>query len=1128
MDKYRLQWVGSKCGQHGPYNFFKSFKFSKNSKWRTLSLGEFFFVKCSETDPLCIAELQLLWEDKAIEGIMLSSSRLYFLPEHTPDGRHHSHGDDEVIAVNSKIIMSIEDLLDWVIMDEVQWIDGFPTICPNNGLSEKGTGKSQPLLAEGQIGGSTQERDRAALEKFALNSGLKVKDVIYTRKISGCSRTPGEQKVMIVSYPSYCRHHANLKRVDKKGDQWHNNTLLKALGLLLMPHPDAKLLFCRSEFDHPTLEDDERLGEYTAPKLKGRPRKKKVKLKSEDSDKYIPPRHHMTSENAQLFLNRKDFDSRKSRSKFQPVSFGESLMKLKAEFKHGKLVSEELFLTHLYQYMKEQNTPIDRIPNLGFKQIDLFAFFELAVQLGGYKSITARKQWKVIYDQLGGNPGSTSAATCTRKHYERLLLPFEHYLRTADKLLDPGNSIRDRKEHKHRKKEKKEKKRTRVKHVREQLQELEARRAAERKVQEEANCQQVAGVMKTEFGSPSITVTNPTVTAAITTTSSTTAHELDIKPAISINGAPLIALPSMVPSSSTTLPSMVQLSGNQLFPQLNLKNMAPVILAIPQVPVIAATSMPKSDSASPVVGHQAQDQKSQPLTSTVLDKVGGGIALLPSRDASEVKKNISSKTEHLHQVINHAIIKKESNLENKSKSVESNLSRSIGCSSCPTDGGVNGLSSTNKEGIVPRPSVIQHTHHSKGNNEREVLPSKLTGSQLAYMSGMQPSDLVVKNMVKEHKPSEHELHKKDVEEIPDLLGPGPRFLTPYMTFLHHTPFLFRPSLDPSVQLSASKAAVTTGSKISQESMEDMKSKSALLETATVKPPLSLSQQTRGSSPSVSHSMKCGPVPVQEEPCDLSMPKKRRWNAGDDGDEPSEKQRDSVINKANVLSSSSTIRNSPVHRLRTSDKKFLKHSSSYSHSHDYPGKHPTPSSASFSCPTLSSSYHASPSQQSVASSSKVKMTPNPRGSITQGIINPTKNQAYSLQTNKDSLETLSTPSAKTPNPDLASPRHVMESSSLGLPVAVDSSGKPLPPLTDFNPLTRYPHIFPYVPFLPRPPFLTPGAHFIPAALPRTILSSQAEMLQRNILCRPPFPYPPTVPYSSPQLTRDSQQTSLYQS
>ena len=52
--------------------------------------------------------------------------------------------------------------------------------------------------------------------------------------------------------------------------------------------------------------------------------------------------------------------------------------------------------------------------------------------------ITARRQWKHIYDELGGNPGSTSAATCTRRHYERLILPYERFIKgEEDKPLPP-------------------------------------------------------------------------------------------------------------------------------------------------------------------------------------------------------------------------------------------------------------------------------------------------------------------------------------------------------------------------------------------------------------------------------------------------------------------------------------------------------------------------------------------------------------------------------------------------------------------------------------------------------------------------------------------------------------------
>lgn len=36
-----------------------------------------------------------------------------------------------------------------------------------------------------------------------------------------------------------------------------------------------------------------------------------------------------------------------------------------------------------------------------------------------YQQVTARRLWKKVYDELGGSPGSTSAATCTRRHYEK-------------------------------------------------------------------------------------------------------------------------------------------------------------------------------------------------------------------------------------------------------------------------------------------------------------------------------------------------------------------------------------------------------------------------------------------------------------------------------------------------------------------------------------------------------------------------------------------------------------------------------------------------------------------------------------------------------------------------------------
>ncbi|XP_061673588.1 AT-rich interactive domain-containing protein 5A isoform X2 [Syngnathoides biaculeatus] len=95
-------------------------------------------------------------------------------------------------------------------------------------------------------------------------------------------------------------------------------------------------------------------------------------------------------------------------------------------------MEEKSFVSSLHSFMKERGSPIERIPHLGFKQIDLWMIYKAVEKLGGYNSVTARRLWKKVYDQLGGSPGSTSAATCTRRHYERLVLPYERHLKGED------------------------------------------------------------------------------------------------------------------------------------------------------------------------------------------------------------------------------------------------------------------------------------------------------------------------------------------------------------------------------------------------------------------------------------------------------------------------------------------------------------------------------------------------------------------------------------------------------------------------------------------------------------------------------------------------------------------------
>ncbi|KAL7391228.1 hypothetical protein ABVT39_006223 [Epinephelus coioides] len=102
-------------------------------------------------------------------------------------------------------------------------------------------------------------------------------------------------------------------------------------------------------------------------------------------------------------------------------------------------MEEKAFVSSLHSFMKDRGTPIERIPHLGFKQINLWRIYKAVEKLGGYDSVTARRLWKKVYDELGGSPGSTSAATCTRRHYEKLVLPFERHVKgEEDRPLPPS------------------------------------------------------------------------------------------------------------------------------------------------------------------------------------------------------------------------------------------------------------------------------------------------------------------------------------------------------------------------------------------------------------------------------------------------------------------------------------------------------------------------------------------------------------------------------------------------------------------------------------------------------------------------------------------------------------------
>nr|XP_054590383.1 AT-rich interactive domain-containing protein 5B isoform X1 [Nothobranchius furzeri] len=377
-------WVGAPSCQRGSYAFYKSVssRAHPDGPTQVWKLGEFYFIRCGPQDPVCIAEVTLLWEDQTRHHL-LASARLYFLPEDTPKGRTREHGEDEVLAVSRKMVVRVEDLVRWSCSEPVGWSSSpKPPLSDTNGLHK-----------------SLEISD-------CTENSTDTSSQLLTVKTEDDSEQ--QQGIKVLSYPHYCRFRSLQRRIQvgARGPELQDPHLLALGGIRVLPN--ARVLYCRDTFNHPTLENSACFSwQFRCPSLslRGRPRKRRGR----------DGRDPQTSSPSESWIER----------------MKENVMGSVEVGYEGSWLphpEEQLFLDQLFAFMERHGAPIHKVPNLGFKKIDLFLMFSVVKRLGGYKKVTMERLWKVVYNELGGCPGSTSAATCTRRHYERLILPYEEHL----------------------------------------------------------------------------------------------------------------------------------------------------------------------------------------------------------------------------------------------------------------------------------------------------------------------------------------------------------------------------------------------------------------------------------------------------------------------------------------------------------------------------------------------------------------------------------------------------------------------------------------------------------------------------------------------------------------------------
>ncbi|PFX32546.1 AT-rich interactive domain-containing protein 5B [Stylophora pistillata] len=253
MPVTEVQWIGASCGRHSTYTFYRGFRLIVDGVAKNFCLGEFYFVRNSTDQPICIAELQLVWYDASTDS-QLASARLYFRPEDTPAGRLANHGQDELLYADQKVVIKCHDMAVWQ-NSGLQWNCGMLPVCESDFVRVN--------------------------DKYYLNSDYagKEKETLKIAKEAWVERDH-PRTLHILTFPAYCRYRALKERLIS--GMFLTRAQLMALGGIIAEHKSIRVLFCRDSFHHPSLDKFELSGDNKAPVLKGRPRKKK-KLAAENN-----------------------------------------------------------------------------------------------------------------------------------------------------------------------------------------------------------------------------------------------------------------------------------------------------------------------------------------------------------------------------------------------------------------------------------------------------------------------------------------------------------------------------------------------------------------------------------------------------------------------------------------------------------------------------------------------------------------------------------------------------------------------------------------------------------------------------------------------------------------------------
>ncbi|KAF5303613.1 hypothetical protein FQA39_LY09860 [Lamprigera yunnana] len=103
------------------------------------------------------------------------------------------------------------------------------------------------------------------------------------------------------------------------------------------------------------------------------------------------------------------------------------------------------FVAQLYKFMDDSNTPLNKSPTIGNKDVDLHKLFGVVRKLGGYNRVTNKNKWRAVTLRLK-LPNNLTTHNQVKLVYKKCLLSYEAFHRTlgVTMLNHPRNAKKSR------------------------------------------------------------------------------------------------------------------------------------------------------------------------------------------------------------------------------------------------------------------------------------------------------------------------------------------------------------------------------------------------------------------------------------------------------------------------------------------------------------------------------------------------------------------------------------------------------------------------------------------------------------------------------------------------------------